>query len=108
WAREGQAVTLVLEDQIEVSRGNMLVSSDRQPHVADQFTANIIWFNEQPLLAGRVYVLQTENDQVSATITALKYRININNCSQEAATSLGFNEVGVCNLSVQSPIAFDK
>jgi bifunctional enzyme CysN/CysC len=107
-AREGQAVTLVLEDEIEVSRGNMLVTPECQPQVADQFTANIIWFDEQPLLPGRAYILQTESDRVSATITALKHRININNFSHEAAKSLELNEVGVCNISAQSPIAFDK
>ena len=106
-AREGQAVTIVLEDEVEVSRGNMLVAPDARPQVADQFAANIVWFDEHPLLPGRAYLLRTETDQVSATITDLKHRININNFAHEAAKSLELNEVGVCNISVQSPIAFD-
>lgn len=105
--REGQAVTIVLEDEIELSRGNMLVAPDAQPQIADQFAASIVWFDEHALMPGRTYLLRTETDQASATITDLKYRININNFAQEAAKSLELNEVGICNISVQSPIAFD-
>jgi bifunctional enzyme CysN/CysC len=107
-AIEGQAITLVLADEIEVSRGNMLVSPTARPQVADQLAANIVWFDEHALMPGRAYILRTETDQVNATVTDLRYRININNFAHEAAKSLEMNEVGVCNLSLQSPIAFDK
>jgi bifunctional enzyme CysN/CysC len=107
-AIEGQAVTLVLEDEVEVSRGNMLVSPDGRPQVADQFAANLVWFNEAALLPGRSYILRTETDQSNATVTDLKYRINVNNFAHEAAKSLDMNEVGVCNIALQSPIAFDS
>ncbi|WP_167484144.1 sulfate adenylyltransferase subunit CysN [Mesorhizobium tamadayense] len=103
----GQAVTLVLEDEVEVSRGNVLVSPAARPQVADQFAANIVWFDEQALLPGRSYILRTETDQVSATVTDLKYRVNVNDFAHEAAKSLDLNEVGVCNLSTRAPIAFD-
>lgn len=103
----GQAITLVLEDEVEVSRGNLLVSPAARPQVADQFAANIVWFDEQALLPGRSYVLRTETDQVSATVTELKYRVNVNDFAHEAAKSLDINEVGVCNLSTRAPIAFD-
>jgi bifunctional enzyme CysN/CysC len=103
----GQAVTLVLDDEIEVSRGNMLVSPAARPQVADQFAANIVWFDENALLPGRSYILRTETDQASATVTDLKYRVNINDFAHEAAKSLGLNEVGVCNLSTRAPIVFD-
>jgi len=106
-AVEGQAVTIVLEDDIEASRGNMLVAPDARPEVADQFTANIVWFDEHALLPGRSYLLRTETDQANAAITELKYRIDINSFAHEAAKSLEMNEVGVCNISLQSPIAFD-
>ena len=107
-AVEGQAVTLVLDDEVEISRGNMLVSPTARPQVADQFAANIVWFDEQPLLPGRSYILRTETDQASATITDLKYRIDVNNFAHEAAKFLDMNEVGICNLSLISPIAFDN
>ncbi len=106
-AVEGQAVTLVLEDEIEVSRGNMLVAPADRPHVADQFAANIVWFGEKPLLPGRSYILRTETDQANATVTDLQHRIDVNSFAHEAAKSLDMNEVGVCSLSTQSPIAFD-
>ncbi|GAA2851811.1 sulfate adenylyltransferase subunit CysN [Aminobacter aminovorans] len=104
----GQAITIVLEDEVEVSRGNLLVSPDAQPDVADQFAANVVWFDEQALLPGRSYILRTETDQASATVTELKYRINVNDFAHEAAKSLEMNEVGVCNISTQSPVAFDS
>ena len=107
-AVEGQAVTLVLEDEIEVSRGNMLVAPDSRPHVADQFAANLVWFDETPMLPGRSYLLRTETDQASATVSDLKYRIDVNSFAHEAAKSLEMNEVGVCDISLQSPIAFDS
>ena len=106
-ASEGEAVTLVLEDEIEVSRGNMLVAPDARPHVADQFAANVVWFGEHPLMPGRMYLLRTETDQANATVSHLKHRVNITNFAQEAAKSLDLNEVGVCNFSLQAPIAMD-
>ncbi|MDV6227652.1 sulfate adenylyltransferase subunit CysN [Nitratireductor aquimarinus] len=106
-ASEGQAVTLLLEDEVELSRGNMLVTPEARPHVADQFSATLVWFDERPLLPGRSYILRTETDEVSATVSQLKHRRNINNFAEEAATSLDLNEVGLCNFSAQAPIAFD-
>jgi bifunctional enzyme CysN/CysC len=107
-AVEGLAVTIVLEDEVEVSRGNLLVAPEARPQVADQFAANLVWFDEQALLPGRSYILRTETDQASATVSELKYRVNVNDFAQEAAKSLAMNEVGVVNISAQSPIAFDS
>lgn len=106
-AGEGEAVTLVLEDEIELSRGNMLATPSARPHVADQFAATIVWFGEQPLLPGRAYMLRTETDQVGAAISELKHRIDFGSLRQEAAKSLSLNEIGLCNLTTQAPIAFD-
>ncbi|MBP1848872.1 sulfate adenylyltransferase subunit CysN [Rhizobium halophytocola] len=106
-AVEGQAVTIVLEDQLEVSRGNMLVAPDARPHVADQFQAHVIWFDAEPMIPGRRYILRTETDSVSATVTTLKHSVDVNSFARIAAKALQMNEVGVCNLSTQQPIAFD-
>jgi bifunctional enzyme CysN/CysC len=106
-AHEGQAVTLVLADEVEVSRGEMLSAPEARPEVTDQFAANVVWFSEQPLLPGRMYLLRTETDEVSATVSHLKHRVNINNFAHEAAKCLDLNEVGVCNFALQAPIAFD-
>ena len=107
-AGANEAVTIVLDQEIEISRGNVLVSPESRPHVADQFAAHIVWFDEHSLLPGRSYILRTETDQVNATVTELKHRIDVNTFAHEAAKSLDMNDVGVCNLSVQSPLAFDS
>ena len=104
----GQAVTLVLGSEIEVSRGNMLVADQDRPHVADQFQATLVWFEEEALFAGRQYILRSETDQITATISLIKHRVNINTFAQEAATSLEMNDIGICNLSLQAPLVFDN
>ncbi len=106
-ASEGEAVTLVLDREIDVSRGSMLSAPDEPPELADQFMADIVWFDEQDLLPGRSYVLRTECDEVNVTVTELKYRIDVETSGREAAKSLAMNEIGVCNLSAQHRIAFD-
>ncbi|TXR49753.1 sulfate adenylyltransferase subunit CysN [Phyllobacterium endophyticum] len=106
-AGEGEAVTIVLDDEIEVSRGNMLVAPEARPEVADQFAASVVWFAEHALIPGRSYILRTETDQVTATITDLKYRNDINIFAEVPAKSLDLNEVGVVNISTQEPVAFD-
>ncbi|HEV7307803.1 sulfate adenylyltransferase subunit CysN [Ensifer sp.] len=107
-AIEGQSVTIVLEEELEVSRGNMLVPPEDRPHVADQFMAHVIWLHPEPMLPGRSYILRTEADSVSATITTLKHQIDVNTFAEEAAKSLRMNEIGVCNVSTQAPIVFDS
>ncbi|WP_122468333.1 sulfate adenylyltransferase subunit CysN [Brevundimonas lutea] len=106
-ATAGQAVTLVLADEVEASRGNMLCRPTERPEVADQFAAHIVWMDEQPMLPGRSYWLRTETDQVPATVTDLKHRQDVNTFAHEAAKSLELNEIGLCNLSTQAPVAFD-
>ena len=107
-AREGQAVTVVLEDEIELSRGDMLASPAARPQTADQFTANLVWFDEHALMPGRDYMLRTETDLVGATVTELKHRIDVESFAHEAAKSLSMNEIGVVNISVRAPVAFDS
>ncbi|MGH0360673.1 elongation factor 1-alpha C-terminal domain-related protein, partial [Sinorhizobium meliloti] len=94
-------------DEVDASRGNMLVAPGARPFVADQFQAHVIWFDANPMMPGRSYILRTETDSVSATVTTLKHQVNINSFIREAAKSLQMNEVGVCNISTQAPIAFD-
>jgi len=106
-AVEGQAVTLVLEDQLEVSRGNMLVAPADRPNVADQFQAHVIWFDANPMIPGRSYVLRTETDSVDATVTALKYEVDVNTFAHLAAKGLHMNGVAVCNVSTRAPVVFD-
>jgi bifunctional enzyme CysN/CysC len=106
-AREGEAVTLVLADEIELSRGNMLVAPGARPQVADQFAADLVWFDAAALVPGRAYILRTETDETSATVTELKHRVDVNSFAREAASQLAMNEIGVVNVSTQWPVAFD-
>lgn len=107
-ADAGQAVTLTLTDEIDISRGSVLCSPDTPAQVADQFAAHIIWMHEEPLYPGRSYILKsgTHND-AQATVTAIKYRENINTLEHMAADKLELNEIGVCNISLNRPIVFD-
>ena len=107
-AVEGQAVTLLLEDEVEVSRGNILVAPDARPDVADQFAATLVWFDEQALLPGRSYIVRTATDQASGTVTELKHRLDINSLAHQPAKSLAMNEVGEVKIALQTPIAFDS
>ncbi|ABS12932.1 MULTISPECIES: sulfate adenylyltransferase subunit CysN [Brucella/Ochrobactrum group] len=106
-ASEGQAVTLVLEDEIEVSRGNMLVGTEARPEVADRLSANIVWFGEEALHPGRSYILRTETDQTPVTINEIVYRTDIDSFTRQEASRLDLNEIGLCHLQTVDQIAFD-
>jgi len=102
-----QAVTLCLEDDIDVSRGDIIAAADDRPEVTDQFEASVVWMHENPLLPGRPYLIKTENKTIPGVITRLKHRVNINNFKDEPAEALNLNEVGLCNFSLTEPIVFD-
>jgi bifunctional enzyme CysN/CysC len=103
----GQSVTLTLTDEIDCSRGDMLASADQPPEAADQFETTIVWMSDQPMLPGRPYWLKIGTRLASATITEPKHRINVNTLEKLAAKSLELNEIGVCNISLDQPVAFD-
>ena len=106
-AGAGEAVTLVLDDDIDVSRGDLISAAGARPEVADQIAAHIIWMSEDPLLPGRPYQLKCATSTVRATVTALKHKIDVNSFNELATKSLDLNEIGFCNLSLAEPIAFD-
>jgi bifunctional enzyme CysN/CysC len=106
-AEAGAAVTLTLEDELDVARGDLLAPADQLPSVADQFAACLIWMDQKPLIPGRAYHLKIGTDTVSATVTTLKYRIDVNTREHISASMLDLNEIGVCNLSTSAPVAFD-
>ncbi|HEY0438030.1 MAG TPA: sulfate adenylyltransferase subunit CysN, partial [Phenylobacterium sp.] len=103
----GQSVTLTLKDEIDVSRGDVLSIAGEPPAVADQFEATLVWFDEEPMLPGRPYLLKLGTRTVSAQVQEPKYKVNVNTLEHLAATRLELNEIGVCNLSVDAPVAFD-
>jgi bifunctional enzyme CysN/CysC len=106
-ASAGDAVTLTLTDDIDISRGDLLASPRSRPEFADQLAAHVIWMKEEPLVPGRSYWHKIGTRTVPATVTAIKHRIDVNNAAHVAARRLELNEIGSCNLSTAQPIAFD-
>jgi bifunctional enzyme CysN/CysC len=106
-AAAGSAVTIVLADDVDVSRGDVLVAPDARPGVADQFEATVIWMSEQPMLPGRSYLLKTTTQTVGATVAPLKYKINVNTLEHMAATRLELNDIGVCGLELSKAVVFE-
>lgn len=101
------AVTITLNEDIDVGRGNVLAAPRDRPQVADQFAAHLVWMSNEPLLPGRSYLIKINNGTFRAAVTELKHLIDINTRAKLAAKTLSINEVGVCNLSVSQPIVFD-
>ena len=100
----GDAVTLTLADEIDVSRGNVLAAAGSDVAVSDQIAAHVIWMADEPLLPGRAYVLKSGPQTTIATITELKHKINVNTLEHQAGKTLELNEVGFCNLSLSQPL----
>lgn len=106
-ASAGDAITLVIEDEIDISRGDVLVTPDARPEVSNQFAANILWMHEEELATGRPYLLKIGGQLVQASVSAIRHRIDINTMERTPAQSLGLNEIGLCNISTNQPVAFD-
>ncbi len=103
----GQSVTLTLADEVDISRGDVICAAAAPAEVADQFETTIVWMHDDPLLVGRQYWMKTGGTTVPMQVTDLKYRVNVNTLEHMAAKTLALNEIGVANISVDKPIAFD-
>ncbi|HVZ91960.1 MAG TPA: sulfate adenylyltransferase subunit CysN [Rhizomicrobium sp.] len=103
----GEAVTLTLADEIDVSRGDVLAPAASRPEVSDQFSAHILWMAEDELLPGRQYLLKMGAKTVPATVSELKHKVDVNTLEHLAGKTLHLNEVGYGNVSLSHPIAFD-
>ncbi|UUY08347.1 sulfate adenylyltransferase subunit CysN [Pseudomonas sp. J452] len=106
-ATTGQSVTLTLNDEIDISRGDVIASADAPPAVADQFEATVVWMTEQVMLPGRSYLVKMGASTVGATLSPPKYQIDVNSLDQLPARTLELNEIGVCTLSLDRATAFD-
>jgi bifunctional enzyme CysN/CysC len=107
YATAGQSVTITLEDEIDCSRGDVLCSAENPAEVSDQFETTLVWMNDTPMLPGRSYLLKLGTKTVTGSITTLKHKVNVNTLEQVAARQLDLNEIGLCNISLDRPIAFD-
>ncbi len=103
----GQAVTVTLTDEVDASRGDVIVARDEPPRVADQLQATIVWMHEEPMLRGRSYLMRIGSKTLTATVSPLKYKLNVDSLEHVAATKLELNEIGVCDLELSAPVAFD-
>lgn len=101
------AVTLTMEDEIDVSRGDMIVRPDNVPQIADSFDASIVWMSEEPMVPGKQYLIKQTSKVVLGTVSTLRYQIDVNTLHRKEAPTLGLNEIGRCQVKLNQPIAFD-
>ncbi|PYC20458.1 bifunctional sulfate adenylyltransferase subunit 1/adenylylsulfate kinase [Aquipseudomonas alcaligenes] len=106
-AGPGQAVTLTLEDEIDVSRGDMLVHADNRPLVTDSFDAMLVWMAEEPMLPGKKYDIKRATSYVPGSIPSIVHRVDVNTLEQGPASSLQLNEIGRVKVALDAPIALD-
>jgi len=103
----GQAVTVTLADEIDVSRGDVIAAAASPAQVGDQFEATVVWMAEEPLLRGRTYLMRVGTKTVPATVAPLKYKLDVDTLDRIAANELELNAIGVVNLELGEPVAFD-
>jgi len=102
------AVTLTLEDEIDVSRGDMIVRSDDLPLTSNKFEANIVWMTEQAMVIGKQYYLRLASKLMTGSVSKIHHRIDVNSLEQSETNELHLNEIGHCDITVNSPVVFDS
>ncbi|MFI0446517.1 sulfate adenylyltransferase subunit CysN [Actinomadura sp. 6N118] len=107
-ATAGQSVTLVLTDEVDVSRGDIIAAADTPPAIADQFEAHIVWMSEDELLPGRRYLAKIGARTVGMAADHPKYQVNVNTLEHTAARTLGLNQIGVCTVHFDQMTPFDS
>jgi bifunctional enzyme CysN/CysC len=106
-AETGDAITITLADEIDIARGDLLVSPISGPEVSDQFAAHIIWMSDQALIPGRSYLARIGTKTTPITVTGIKYKIDVNTREHLATHTLGLNDIAFCNMATAAPVAFD-
>jgi sulfate adenylyltransferase subunit 1 (EFTu-like GTPase family) len=106
-AHAPMSVTLTLDDELDLSRGDMLAPAGALPHVGRRFEARLVWMNPAPLDRSRRYLLKHTTQLVSAEITALQFRIDVNTLAQDAAETLEMNAIGLVEIETSKPLFFD-
>jgi len=102
-----QSVTLTLEDEIDSSRGDMLVRPGNVPKVDQKFDAMVVWMSEEPLVPGKPYLFKHTSKVTPGAVSTLRYRVDINTLHRQPAPALGLNEIGRCGITLTSPVAYD-
>ena len=101
------AVTLTLDDEIDISRGDMLVSASNMPEFSDRIDAEIVWMDEQPLVAGKQYLFKQATKKSGGSISAIKFKTDVNTLEKQPSDSLTLNEIGRCEITLSQRLAFD-
>lgn len=102
-----QAVTLTLEDEIDISRGDMLVHPTNLPYFSDRLDTQIVWMADEPMVPGKQYLFKQATRRASGTIADIQFKIDVNTLEQEAAAQLNLNEIGRCEVVLSQRMAFD-
>lgn len=103
----GDAVTLTLADEVDISRGDVLADPLARPIVSDQFAAHLLWMADEELLPGRQYLLKLGTATIPAQVSTLKHKVDVNRLDHHAAATLALNEVGFVNFALAQPLTFD-
>jgi bifunctional enzyme CysN/CysC len=104
----GQSVTITLIDEVDASRGDILVRTGSEAKVANQFRSTVVWMHEEPMGPGRPYLMKIGSRVISVSLSEPRHKVNINTFEELPAKTLELNDIGVCNLNVDVPIAFDS
>lgn len=107
YALPGQAITVTFADEIDISRGDLLVDAAKQPQVTQNVLAHIVWMGEESLQPGRVYDVKLATKKSCGQVEAIRHRIEINKLDELPASELKLNEIGLCEMSLTDPVAFD-
>ena len=102
-----QAITVTLEDEIDLSRGDMLVRSNKLPLLDTRFNAYVVWMTENPLVPGKQYYLKQTTKTVTGAISQIQFRIDVNTLERRVTDRLQLNEIGLCEVALNAPLAFD-
>jgi bifunctional enzyme CysN/CysC len=103
-----QSITLTLEDEIDITRGDMIVRPGNVPKVAQKFDAELVWMAEDPMVPGKQYIFKQTTKSVVGTISKLRYQIDVNTLHRKDSPRLALNEIGRCSIALNEPIAFDS
>jgi bifunctional enzyme CysN/CysC len=106
-AEAGQSITVTLDDEVDVSRGDVIAPAADPPAAADQFEARLLWMGAEAMVPGRSYLLKLHAAEVRATVTAIKHRVDVNTGAPLAARTLALNDIGLVNISTSQPLAFE-
>jgi bifunctional enzyme CysN/CysC len=106
-AKAGDAITMTLTEDIDIARGDLIAAATSLPEVSDQFAAHLIWMGDEPLIPGRSYLMRIGPKTMPIAVTTIKYKLDVSTQQHLAANTLSLNDIALCNLATDAPIAFD-